>query len=232
MHVGADPDRAELRVDVLDAQRRGQHLSERIDVDLELRVVLGAKPCRFELDPHVARQVLRRVDELVRDRIREHERSQRLARLAVIHAEQVGDESDVDAASTVEADRDGVGRAVDTLHLGARHHHAVTHDRGRRRGLILVVELLQREHQGTERVGAQKPDRGRHDAREGLLAVLVRAPGGAQRVAVQRPVGADILQVVAAQRRAGEHDVRRVVHARSFRGQQARCPVAQPQQGA
>ena len=177
MHVGADPYRTELRVDVLDAEWRGQHLGQRVHVDLELRVLLRAQAGGFELDPHIAGQVLGGVDELVGRRVGEHEVSQRLARLAVVHAEQVGDEGDVDAAGAVEADRDGVGWAVDALHFGTRHHHAVAHDRGGRRGLVLVVELFQRQHQGAERVGAQQPDRCRHDAREGLLAVLVRAPG-------------------------------------------------------
>lgn len=53
MHVGADPDRPELGVDVLDAERRGQHLSERIHVELERRVLLGALASGFELDPHI-----------------------------------------------------------------------------------------------------------------------------------------------------------------------------------
>lgn len=104
------------------------------------------------------------------------------------------------------------------------------HDRGGHRGLCLVVELLQREHERAERVGPQQPHRGRHDPGECLIARLGAPPGRAQGVTVERPVPADVLLVLPLQREPGRRHLRGVVHGRRLHGQQLRCRIPQVQQ--
>lgn len=232
VHVGANPHRAHAGADLFYAECFGYDLGERVDISLERRVVGGALGGVLQLHAHVAGEIRGGVDELVGDRVGEHQPGKRGAGFGFVHAEHVGDQRQVDPAGAVEADRYRIGRGVNALGFGARGDDAACHDRRRGRGLVGVVKLLQGEHERPERVGAQQPDRGRHRAGVGVFPGLVGAAGAAQRVPVQRPVPASILPVVAVQALARLVDLVGVIDGRGLQFEQPVRAVAQPQQGA
>ena len=155
MNVGADPHRSHAGADLLHTERVGCDLGQRVHVRLKLRFVGSARRGLLQFHAHIAGEIRGGVDEFVGDRIRENQPGQRGACLSLVHAEQVGDQRQVDAPAAVEADRDRIGRGVNALWFGARGDDAAGHDRCRGRGLVGVVELFQGEHERPERVTPQ-----------------------------------------------------------------------------
>ena len=229
MDLGADPHRPEMCGDVLDTERLGQHLSQRVDIGLECGSVAGAVLGGLQLGAHIAGQVGGGVDELVGLGVGEHQRVQRDTGFGLAHAEYVRDQRQVDPARPVKADRDRIGRGLHTLNLGTGRDHSASHDRGRAGGLVGVVELLQRQHQRPERIAAEQPGRGRHDPGVGVLPSIIAAAGAPQRVPVQRAVLADVLLVAALEVGASFVDLVGVIDRRGLQRQQPGRRVPQPE---
>ncbi|MFC5123129.1 hypothetical protein ACFPRL_06700 [Pseudoclavibacter helvolus] len=155
VHLGADPHRSHAGADLLDTERFGHDLGQRVHVRLKLRIVGSARSGLLQFHSHITGEVRRGVDEFVSDRIGEHQSGQRGACLSLVHAEHVSDQRQVDATGAIQAHRDRISGSVDALGLGARGDDPARHDRRWGRGLVGVVELLQREHERPERVASQ-----------------------------------------------------------------------------
>ena len=191
-------------------------------------------------DPHVARQVRGGGEQLERvvavgaqdpGRVVEHEIAQAGAGGVAVHAEQAGDDVEVDPPVLVHTDRQGVGGGVRAQRWCAAGDDPLGEDVGLVRGLGAGVEVLEGVDQRGVRVGPEPALRGPDARHPGLAGVRVEPAGGACGEPVQRPVAGGVGVVAGVQPVPQGVDLRCAVQRRGLGFEQRDHGVAQLQQG-
>ncbi|TDD65401.1 hypothetical protein E1262_25325 [Jiangella aurantiaca] len=164
MRGGVDPRHTQPGLDVPGPEVPGLDILQCGHVHrVPIRVGLGGRRGGGEFLPDIARQVLRRGEQLLGLRVVVDEFAQHGAGLVLADPEQPCHLHQVDAAVRVQHHGQRLLRGVRAQDGRAGGDDALRHDRGRGGGLGDVVEHLQPLHQRRERVGAEDPHHRRRD---------------------------------------------------------------------